>query len=89
MPATEPSANVSYSGTLTITTSGGSVTMRNLGVIAAAIGNTSGFNFTEIERTVSGTGSFATATGSVFLSGSLLNNETRFDGFFSGQLCGL
>ncbi len=88
MPANEPGTTLSYSGTLTLTTSGGTLTERNVGVIAAAIGG-SGLNFTEIERTVSGTGSFATATGSFFLSGSLTNNATTFDGHFSGQLCGL
>jgi hypothetical protein len=82
MPLTEPGTTVSYSGTLTVTTKQGTLTLRDLGVIADA-------HFTEIERPVGGTGTFTGATGDFFVSGMMNSNLTMFDGQFSGQLCGL
>jgi hypothetical protein len=46
-------------------------------------------DFTELERPVSGTGRFANATNVFFISGSLLNNGTEFDGEISGELCNI
>jgi hypothetical protein len=85
MPATEPSTTVSYSGTLTITTPHlGALTVRDLGVVAGTPGN-----FSELERPVSGTGIFSTASNTFFISGSMVNNGTGFDGQIYGSLCGI
>jgi hypothetical protein len=84
MPMNEPLANVSYSGTLTIDTHHGSLGLRDLGVIDG-VGNT----FTELERVVSGTGRFAHATHSFFISGAMVNSGNGFDGEISGELCGV
>jgi hypothetical protein len=85
MPATEPGTTVSYSGTLTITTPhNGTLQVKDLGVVAGVQAN-----FTELERPVSGTGSFANASHVFFISGSMPNNGTQFDGAIYGELCGI
>jgi hypothetical protein len=82
LPAVEPSANVSYSGQLTINARRGTLVTRDLGVI-------DGVNhaFTELERPTSGTGIFAGASNVFFISGALVNNGNGFDGELSGKLC--
>jgi hypothetical protein len=82
MPATEPGTVVSYSGTVTFTAKGGTLTVRDLGVVA---GNQS--VFTELERPVGGTGIFASTSSVFYISGQLLNGETEFLGHLSGSLC--
>ncbi len=84
MPTVEPAANVSYSGQLTIDTKRGTLVVHDLGVIDGVHSN-----FTELERPASGTGRFAHATNVFFISGSLLNNGTEFDGEISGELCNI
>ena len=84
LPSAEPAANASYSGTITIDAHGGSLQLKDLGVIDSIHGN-----FSEIERPTSGTGLFANATHDFFISGSLSNNQSTFDGMISGELCGL
>jgi hypothetical protein len=84
MPATEPSTSVSYSGNLTVTTHNGTLQLRDLGVAAGPVGNAS---FTELERPVGGTGRFANASHTFFISGVV--TSTGFDGTISGELCGL
>jgi hypothetical protein len=84
MPAVEPSANLSYSGQLTINARRGVLTTHDLGVIDGV-----NSKFTELERPASGTGIFASASNVFFISGSLVNNGTGFDGEISGQLCNL
>jgi hypothetical protein len=84
IPSEEPAANASYSGTLTIDALGGTLQLRDLGVIDSIHGN-----FSEIERPTTGTGLFANATHDFFISGSLSNNQTTFDGEITGELCGL
>jgi hypothetical protein len=85
MPLTEPGTTVSYSGTLTITTPhDGALTVRDLGVIAGVQAN-----FTELERPVSGTGRFANASHVFFISGSMPNSGTEFDGAIYGEICGV
>lgn len=84
MPATEAPINLSYSGTLSIDTHHGTLTVRDLGVIDGVHSN-----FTELERPVSGTGRFANATHDFFISGATVNNGTGFDGEISGELCGV
>jgi hypothetical protein len=84
MPATEPAANVSYSGTLSIDTRHGTLQLRDLGVIDGVHNN-----FTELERPVSGTDRFANASHVFFISGAMVNSGTGFDGEISGELCGI
>jgi hypothetical protein len=86
MPASEPGTSASYSGNLTVTTHHGTLQLRDLGVVAGPIG---GASFTELERPVGGTGVFAHASHTFFISGVLPNNSTGFDGLISGELCGL
>jgi hypothetical protein len=82
MPGVEPSANLAYSGQLTITAKKGTLVVRDLGVLDAVDSM-----FTELERPTSGTGIFATTTNVFFISGALVNNGTGFDGELSGELC--
>jgi hypothetical protein len=84
MPTSEPAANASYSGTLSIDAFAGTLQVRDLGVIDSIHGT-----FTEIERPVSGTGVFANATHDFFISGALSNDQNTFTGVISGELCGL
>jgi hypothetical protein len=58
--------------------------VRDLGVVAGA----QGF-FTELERPVGGTGRFANASHVFFISGSMPNGGTEFDGEIHGELCGI
>jgi hypothetical protein len=82
MPGVEPSANLSYSGVLTIKARRGTLVTHDLGVLDAAT-----TSFTEIERPASGTGVFANVTSAFFISGALVNNGTGFDGELYGELC--
>jgi hypothetical protein len=82
MPAVEPSANLSYSGVLTIRARRGTLVTHDLGVLDAATAS-----FTEMERAASGTGIFAHVGGVFFISGSIVNNGTGFDGELYGELC--
>jgi hypothetical protein len=82
MPALEPSANLSYSGVLTISTRRGTLVTHDLGVLDAATAS-----FTEIERPASGTGIFANVSSVFFISGAIVNNGTGFDGELYGELC--
>jgi hypothetical protein len=82
MPAVEPSANLSYSGVLTINARKGTLVTHDLGVLDAATAS-----FTEIERPASGTGIFANVSSVFFISGALVNNGTGFDGELYGELC--
>jgi hypothetical protein len=83
MPSIEPPANLSYSGQLTIVASTGTLVTNDLGVLDA-----NHVAFTEIERPASGTGVFANPGSSVFfISGSIVNNGTGFQGDLSGTVC--
>lgn len=83
MPSTEPTANLSYSGQLTITASNGTLITHDLGVLDAGH-----LAFSEIERPFSGTGIFANPGTSVFfISGSIVNNGTGFQGDLTGTVC--
>jgi hypothetical protein len=82
MPAVEPSANLSYSGVLTIRTRRGTLVTHDLGVIDSTTAS-----FTEIERPASGTGIFANVSSVFFISGAVVNNGTGFDGELYGELC--
>lgn len=79
----EPPANLSYSGQLTIAASNGTLITHDLGVLDA-----SHVAFTEIERPSSGTGIFANPASSVFfISGSIVDNGTGFQGDLTGTVC--
>ena len=82
MPGVEPAANISYSGTLTATQGNGTIILSDLGVLDAQRAA-----FTELSRTVSGTGRFSNPTGTLVISGALVDNETAFDGSMTGELC--
>jgi hypothetical protein len=83
VPSVEPSANLSYSGQLTIVTANGTLVTRDLGVLDA-----SHLAFTEVERAESGTGLFANpGTAVFFISGSIVNNGQGFQGTLSGSVC--
>jgi len=83
MPLTEPGTTISYSGTVTLTTSEGSVTMRDLGVIDGAR-----LAFTEMERPVGGTGAFTNASHTFYINGVMNSSLTAFDGEVEGEICG-
>ena len=79
----EAPANLSYSGQLTIVASHGTLVTNDLGVLDAAH-----LAFTEIERPASGTGVFANPGTSVFfISGSIVDNGTGFQGDLTGTVC--
>jgi hypothetical protein len=82
LPGTEPAANISYSGTFTVTQRNGTFVASDLGVL-----DVSRSAFTELSRSISGTGKFANPTGTLVISGALVNNATGFDGFATGELC--
>jgi hypothetical protein len=79
----EPSANLSYSGQLTIVTDRGTLVTQDLGVLDPAH-----LAFSEMERPASGTGRFENPGNTVFfISGSIINNGQGFQGNLSGSLC--
>lgn len=79
----EPTANLSYSGQLTIVTNRGTLVTHDLGVLDAAH-----LAFTEMERPASGTGAFANPGSTVFfISGSIVDNGQGFQGNLSGNIC--
>jgi hypothetical protein len=85
LPTVEPSANVSYSGSLSIDAAGGMLMLHDLGVVDGVH-----MNFTELERPQTGsTGIFTNATNDFFISGSVTNSGNSFNGYVYGELCGL
>ena len=83
LPSIEPTANLSYSGQLTITASNGTLITHDLGVLDA-----NHLAFTEIERPSSGTGIFANPGNSAFfISGSIVDNGQGFQGDLTGTVC--
>lgn len=79
----EPSANLSYSGQLTIVTDHGTLVTNDLGVLDAT--HTA---FTEMERPASGTGRFENPGNSVFfISGAIVDAGQGFRGRLSGAVC--
>lgn len=83
LSAVEPSANLSYSGQLTIVARRGTLVTNDLGVLDAAH-----LAFTEMERPSSGTGVFANPGNSVFfISGSIVDDGQGFQGNLSGTAC--
>jgi hypothetical protein len=79
----EASANLSYSGQLTIVAKHGTLVTDDLGVLDAAH-----LAFTEMERPSSGTGVFANpGNNAFFISGSIVDNGQGFQGELSGIAC--
>jgi hypothetical protein len=82
MNGAEPAANLSYSGEFTITGTGGTLVISDLGVLNGATGS-----FTEIARPVSGTGRFASPTHDFYISGTLTNGGKELTSEIFGTLC--
>lgn len=81
-PPSEPTTTWSYAGELTISTRIGDLVLRDVGVLDTVAGT-----FTELNRPVSGTGTFAGATGNVYISGTVTGGVTGFEGRVTGNLC--
>jgi hypothetical protein len=82
LPATEPAANLVFSGQLTVTGKRGTLVTRDLGVVDAV-----NASFTELERPTSGTGMFANPSNDFFISGVVSDGGNGFAGVISGTLC--
>jgi hypothetical protein len=86
MPATQPSAAVSFDGTISIDAGkGDTLQLSDVGVYQ-------GFNanpFADVETVQQGTGQFATATGQLWFTGLATNNGNTLSGALTGQICGL
>lgn len=81
-PGAEPATTWSYSGVLTIETRLGTLVLSDVGVLDTVAGI-----FTELNRPVAGTGTFAGVSGRVYMSGTVVDDGTGFDGDVSGELC--
>jgi hypothetical protein len=79
--AVEPTT-LGYTGTLTITTDQGTLTISDVGVLDLA--NNA---FAEIDRVTGGTGRFAGATGTLFVSGPFDPVAGSFEGAITGEVC--
>jgi hypothetical protein len=83
MPGTEAPENLSYSGTFSVTQADGTFESADLGVLDQH----SAELFTEMVRPLSGTGRFSHPSGQMFISGAIVENNTAFDGFLTGEIC--
>ena len=86
--ATAPDApsTVAFSGLVHITTAkDGTLTLRDTGVFNTATGTSTGGFFASFDRIESGTGRYAGATGSIFISGKTVKG--RLVAQISGELC--
>jgi len=75
----EPASTLAYSGLLTITTPGGTLTTRDTGIFDTANGL-----FAARDLVVGGTGDFAGVSGYIFWTGT---GTTEFDAAATGELC--
>lgn len=82
LPATEPPEVLSYNAEAVFTTQHGELHLNQIG-----INDPFRMVYTELNRVVGGTGSFANASGNLFISGNLYDNGSRFDGDVTGTLC--
>ena len=82
----EPPTVLSYTGPVVYTTDKGTLTLKATGVLDQV-----SLVFTEIQQVTGGTGDFAGATGTLFLSGSstgtLPTGVTPFSSDVSGEVC--
>ncbi len=81
-PPAEPGTTWSYRGDLVYSTPLGDVMLEDVGVL-----DTVGGTYTELQRVVSGTGSFEGATGDVFSYGHTTPAGDGFDGAVRGEIC--
>jgi hypothetical protein len=77
-----PDSTLSYTGSLTLTTRRGQLSMTDVGILEQST-----LRFTELDNVVSGSGEFAGATGRWFISGFVTGGGTGFDGEIEGDLC--
>ncbi len=90
MPGIEPQAQLSHSGTRTVTSRRGTLTLHVTGVFDTQ--PTSNLDFAELSRITGGTGQLANATGVIWAYG---NGEAHpdgsmtFHGHLRGTVCGL
>src|SRR5262249_13054142 len=83
LPASvEPTTTLSYGGEFTVFGERGSITYRTVGVYDTVLQL-----FTEIDRIVSGTGMFANASGSIYISGVGLDGGLHLEGNVTGEVC--
>ena len=81
-PAFEPATTLSFIGDRLIQTKQGDLVLRFMGAFDSARGE-----FSELSRVVSGTGKFAGATGTLYLTGYSQSNNTEFFGDATGVIC--
>ncbi len=82
MPGIEPDTTLSYHGVLTITTKHGTLEISDVGVFDQVTGV-----FSELDRVVSGTGRFETASGTLFIYGDAFADGSGFTGSIAGEVC--
>ena len=82
MPNVEPATTFSYSGTQVFHTEKGDLLMSVVG-----IQDNTRQVFTEIARITGGTGRFSTATGNLFISGTLTPDGSAFQSKVTGEVC--
>ena len=81
-PAAEPGTTWSYRGNLTYSTPVGDLRLEDVGVLDTIRGT-----YTELQRVVGGTGTFAHATGNLFSYGHTTAAGDGFDGAVRGDVC--
>ena len=86
-PATAPdgAATIAYSGLIRITTSSGTLTLRDTGVFDTATGTPAGGLFASFDRMDGGTGRYAGATGTLLIGGRTIAGRLVAD--VDGELC--
>jgi len=85
-PDTAPPGSSVFSGILTITTSRGTITMRETGMFSARTGNPAGFVLTSWGDGASGTGRYSSVVGGdLFFSGRIIDDAFLVD--VTGELC--
>jgi hypothetical protein len=88
-PSTAPdgAATIAYSGVIHITTSNGTLNVRDTGVFDTAVGTPAAGLFASFDRIDGGTGRFAEATGTLLISGRTIDGKLVAN--VSGELCQL
>lgn len=86
-PATAPDgpATIAYSGVIHITTSNGTLNVRDTGVFDTATGTQAGGLFASFDRIDGGTGRVAGATGTLLIGGRTVDGQLVAE--VTGELC--
>ncbi|MEP6621920.1 MAG: hypothetical protein ABJE47_21535 [bacterium] len=86
-PATAPdgAATIAYSGVILITTSHGTLSVRDTGMFDTATGTPNGGMFVSFDRIDGGTGRFAGATGTLLIGGRTIDGQLVAD--VTGEVC--